>query len=81
PSVFFIFPTAHFFNSILLPPDKRSSRTQKNNNKSVRKWHIWFCPTYKPTLRKTKRAIFCPRTYDDNATIKLNLADIKNFKY
>jgi hypothetical protein len=38
-------------------------------------------PTHKPTLRKTKRAIFCPRTYDDNATIKLNLADIKNFKY
>lgn len=29
----------------------------------------------------SKRAIFCPRTYDDNATIKLNLADIKNFKY
>jgi hypothetical protein len=20
------------------------------------KWHIWFCPTHKPTLRKTKRA-------------------------
>ena len=66
PSVFFIFPTAHFFNSILLPPHK---------------WHIWFCPTHKPTLRKTKRAIFCPRTYDDNETIKLKLADIKNFKY
>ena len=26
------------------------------------KWHIWFCPTHKPTLRKTKRAIFCLRT-------------------
>jgi ribosome-binding protein aMBF1 (putative translation factor) len=26
------------------------------------KWHIWFCPTHKPTLRKTKRAIFCQRT-------------------
>jgi putative transcriptional regulator len=26
------------------------------------KWHIWFCPTHKPTLRKTKRAIFCHRT-------------------
>jgi hypothetical protein len=23
------------------------------------KWHIWFCPTHEPTLRKTKRAIFC----------------------
>jgi hypothetical protein len=24
-------------------------------------WHIWFCPTHKPTLRKTKRAkIFQP---------------------
>ena len=62
----FIFPTAHFFNSIFSQPHK---------------WHIWFCPTHKPTLSKTKRAIFCPRTYDDNATIKLNLADIKNFKY
>jgi hypothetical protein len=28
-----------------------------------------------------REAIFCPRTYDENATIKLNLADIKNFKY
>jgi putative transcriptional regulator len=26
------------------------------------KWHIWFCPTHKPTLRKTKRAIFYQRT-------------------
>jgi putative transcriptional regulator len=26
------------------------------------KWHIWFCPTHKPTLRKTKRAIFCQHT-------------------
>ncbi|MCU0351853.1 MAG: hypothetical protein MUF43_13660, partial [Flavobacterium sp.] len=24
------------------------------------KWHIWFCPTHKPTLRKTKRATFLP---------------------
>jgi hypothetical protein len=28
-------------------------------------WHIWFCPTHKPTLRKTKRAIFCQRTAFD----------------
>jgi GH43 family beta-xylosidase len=26
-------------------------------------WHICFCPTHKPTLRKTKRAIFCHRTF------------------
>ena len=26
------------------------------------KWHIWFLPTHKPTLRKTKRAIFCHRS-------------------
>jgi hypothetical protein len=25
------------------------------------KWHIWFCPTHKPTLRKTKRAQFIQR--------------------
>ena len=31
-------------------------------NKPTHKWHIWFCPTHKPTLRKTKRAIFCQRT-------------------
>jgi putative transcriptional regulator len=30
------------------------------------KWHIWFCPTHKPTLRKTKRAIFCQRTDRQN---------------
>jgi hypothetical protein len=36
-SVFLFFPTAHFFNSILLPPHK---------------WHIWFCPIHKPTLGK-----------------------------
>ena len=29
------------------------------------KWHIWFCPTHKPTLRKTKRAIFCQRTNEN----------------
>ena len=30
--------------------------------KLTHKWHIWFCPTHKPSLRKTKRAIFCQRT-------------------
>ncbi len=24
----------------------------------ARKWHIWLCPTHKPTLRKAKRATF-----------------------
>jgi hypothetical protein len=32
-------------------------------------------------VSKTRRATFCPRTNDDNATLKLNLADYKNFKY
>jgi hypothetical protein len=40
-----------------------------------------FIPHTSPTLRKTKRATFCPRTNDDNAILKLNLADYKNFKY
>ena len=40
-----------------------------------------FAPTHKPTLLKTKRAIFCQRTYNDNDDIKLNLADNKNIKY
>jgi len=26
------------------------------------KWHIWFCPTHTPTLRKTKRATFYQRS-------------------
>ena len=34
----------------------------KNNFSQPHKWHIWFCPTHKPTLRKTKRAILCQRT-------------------
>jgi hypothetical protein len=29
------------------------------------KWHIWFCPTHKLTLRKTKRAIFCQSTNEN----------------
>ena len=24
----------------------------------ARKWHIWLCPTHKPTPRKAKRATF-----------------------
>jgi hypothetical protein len=35
----------------------------KNNFSQPHKWHIWFCPTHKPTLRKTKRAIFLPTLY------------------
>jgi hypothetical protein len=30
--------------------------------KPTRKQHIWFCPTHKPTIRKTKRAKFPHRT-------------------
>jgi type I restriction-modification system DNA methylase subunit len=42
--LYFLFSPPHiFFNSIFSQPHK---------------WHIWFCPTHKPTLRKTKRAIF-----------------------
>lgn len=39
--------------------------------------------TYKNNydMSKTKRATFCPRTNNDNATLKLNLADYKNIKY
>jgi len=44
-SVFLFFSNAHFL---------------KNNFFQTHKWHIWFCPTHKPTLRKTKRAIFLP---------------------
>ena len=42
-SVFLFFPPAQFF---------------KNNFSQPHKWHIWFCPKHKPTLRKTKKAIF-----------------------
>jgi hypothetical protein len=38
-------------------------------------------PTHKPTLRKTKRAIFCQRTDNDIEHLKLNLADRNNIKY
>ena len=42
-SIFLFFPTAHL---------------KKNNFSQPHKWYIWFCPTHKPTLYKTKRAIF-----------------------
>lgn len=30
--------------------------------KPTRKWHIWFFPTLKPTLKKPKEPFFCQRT-------------------
>ncbi|MBL7909063.1 MAG: hypothetical protein JNK36_11420 [Bacteroidia bacterium] len=45
-SVFLFFSTAHFLKAIL------ASRTSGT---------FGFAPTHKPTLRKTKRAIFCQR--------------------
>jgi hypothetical protein len=30
--------------------------------KPTRKWHIWFFPTHKPTLKKPKEPFFCQRT-------------------
>ena len=47
PYVFYFFANAHFLKTIFSLPHK---------------WHIWFCPTHKPTLHKTKRAIFCQHT-------------------
>ncbi len=38
--------------------------------KPTHKWHIWFLPTHKPTLRKTKRAIF------SNALLKIKVDKI-----
>jgi len=59
--LYFLFSPPHiFFNSILA---HRTSGT------------FGFARHTSPTLRKTKRATFCPRTNDDNATLKLNLAD------
>jgi hypothetical protein len=31
---------------------------QKENNKHVRKWHIWFFLTPEPTLKKPKEPFF-----------------------
>ena len=48
PNVFlFFFANAHFLKTIFSQPHK---------------WHIGFCPTHEPTLRKTKRAIFFQHT-------------------
>ena len=53
-SVFLFFPTAHFLKTIL------ASRTNGT---------FGFATHTKPTLRKTKRAIFCHRTdKNDNFT-------------
>ena len=41
-TVFLFFPTAHFLKS----------------NSQPQKWHIWFCPTHKPTLKKLKEPFF-----------------------
>ena len=57
-----ISPPHIFFNSILA---HRTSGT------------FGFARHSSPTLRKTKRAIFCQRTYNDNDDIKLNLAENK----
>jgi hypothetical protein len=43
--------------ALRIPPNVRAHAKNPTH-----KWHIWFCPTLKPTLRKTKRAIFCQRT-------------------
>jgi hypothetical protein len=50
--------------------------------KPTHKWHIWFCPTHKPTLRKTKRAIFCQRTdkQTDNNSNSFYIAQIPQLK-
>jgi hypothetical protein len=86
---FFIFPTAHFFNSNKRS-DSRAPLKEKLNKRVVllppHKWHIWFCPTHKPTLAKPKEpffahAPFCPRTDNDIEHLKLKLADRNNIKY
>ena len=64
--MFFIFFPPHFF---------------KNNFSQPTNGTFGFARHTKPTLRKTKRAIFCQRTDNDNDDIKLNLADNKNIKY
>jgi hypothetical protein len=46
-SVFLFFSTTHFLKTIL------ANRTNGT---------FGFAPTHKPTLRKTKRAIFCQRS-------------------
>jgi hypothetical protein len=50
-------------------PTLRKCQTFTNSNK------------YNNVMSKIKRATFCLRTNNDNASLKLNLADYKNFKY
>ncbi|WP_211223558.1 hypothetical protein, partial [Flavobacterium filum] len=33
--------------------------------KPTRKWHIWFFPTLKPTLKKPKEPFFCQRSTEN----------------
>ena len=45
---------------------KKTVQTDRHRQeRQLHKWHIWFCPTHEPTLRKTKRAIFAPDSYRD----------------
>jgi transposase-like protein len=56
--------------------------------KPTRKWHIWFFPTLKPTLKKPKEPFFCQRTDEqtdrqiDNYSniLYLEKRDIKKYK-
>jgi len=56
-------------------------RTQTRNFPYTTRWpqaeksrphkqHIWFLPTQKPALEKTKRAVFCQRTEKNNGQRK-----------
>ena len=53
----------------------------KNNFSQPHKWHIWFCPTHKPTLRKTKRAIFCQLTDGTNNKFNKLVVDEKTILF
>ena len=39
-----------------------ATRCASVKKKPTHKWHIWFLPTHKPNVEKTKRAKFCQRT-------------------
>jgi len=43
-TIFLFLPTAHFL---------------KTNIAQLHKWNIWFCPTHKSILHKSKRVQFC----------------------
>jgi len=47
---------------VKIPPIANLQNVRAHAKNPTRKWHIWFLPTHKPTLQKTKRAIFCQRT-------------------